>query len=74
MSDDKKSEKILKILDELIYNYIYLESVLVSKLPFNILEDEVLQLGARIFNLNELYCCRNEIKKILLEEGESSNV
>ena len=74
MSDDKNSEKILKILDELIYNYIYLESVLVSKLSFNILEDEVLQLGARIFNLNELYCCRNEIQKILLEEGESSNV
>lgn len=73
MSDDKNSEKILKRLDELIYNCIYLESVLITKLP-HILEDEVLQLGARIFTLNELYCCRNEIKKLLLGEGENSNV
>lgn len=74
MSDDKKSEKILKILDELIYNYIVLESVLVAKKSYDILEDELLKVGGKFFTLTSLYCYRNEIKKLLLEEGESSNV
>lgn len=74
MHDNKNSEKILKILDELIYNYIVLESVLVSKKSYDILEDDLLKVGGKFFSLTSLYCCRNEIKRLLLEEGESSNV
>lgn len=74
MSDDKNIEKILQLLDELIYNYIVLESVLVSKTSYAIFEDEILKVGGQIVTLSSLSCCRNEIKKLLLEEGESSNV
>lgn len=74
MSDDKNIEKILQLLDELIYNYIVLESVLVSKISYDILEDETLKVGGRIFTLTSLYCCRNEILKLLLGKGDKSNV
>lgn len=73
MRDDKNIEKILQLLDELIYNYIVLESVLFSKIPYDILEDETLKVGGKFFTLTSLYCCRNEIKKLLLEEGENIN-
>lgn len=42
----KNSEKILEFVDELTYNYIYLESVLVTRNQWALLEDNLLKIGA----------------------------